>query len=66
MGPIGCPETSVTNYQSTLRNIPEERCNVKGKATGTEGKVCAIGRRVDSLHCANSSSSTRVADQHVG
>ena len=26
MGPIGCPETSVTNYQSTctLRNIPEE------------------------------------------
>jgi len=25
MGPIGCPETSVTNYHSTLRNIPEER-----------------------------------------
>jgi hypothetical protein len=25
MGQIGCPETSVTNYQSTLRNIPEER-----------------------------------------
>jgi hypothetical protein len=25
MGPICCPETSVTNYQSTLRNIPEER-----------------------------------------
>jgi len=25
MGPIGCPETSVINYQSTLRNIPEER-----------------------------------------
>jgi hypothetical protein len=24
MGPLGCPETSVTNYQSTLRNIPEE------------------------------------------
>ena len=23
--PIGCPETSVTIYQSTLRNIPEER-----------------------------------------
>ena len=22
-GPIGFPETSVTNYQSTLRNIPE-------------------------------------------
>jgi hypothetical protein len=25
MWPIGCPETSVTNYQSALRNIPEER-----------------------------------------
>jgi len=25
MGPRGCSETSVTNYQSTLRNIPEER-----------------------------------------
>jgi len=25
MGPIGCPEKSVTNYQSTLCNIPEER-----------------------------------------
>jgi hypothetical protein len=25
MGPIGCPETSVQNYHSTLRNIPEER-----------------------------------------
>ena len=23
--PTGCPETSVSNYQSTLRNIPEER-----------------------------------------
>ena len=25
IGPTGCPKTSVTNYQSTLRNIPEER-----------------------------------------
>jgi hypothetical protein len=25
MEPIGCPETSVTKYQSTQRNIPEER-----------------------------------------
>jgi hypothetical protein len=24
MGPIGCPETSVTNYQSTLSKVPEE------------------------------------------
>ena len=25
IGPIGCPETSVRNYHSVLRNIPEER-----------------------------------------
>jgi hypothetical protein len=25
MGPIRCPETSVQDYHSTLRNIPEER-----------------------------------------
>jgi hypothetical protein len=25
VGALGCPETSVTTYQSTLRNIPEER-----------------------------------------
>ena len=25
MGTIGFPETSVTDYQSTLRNIPEEQ-----------------------------------------
>jgi len=24
MGPIGVPETSVTNYETTMRNIPEE------------------------------------------
>jgi hypothetical protein len=25
MGPICCPETSVTNHQHRLRNIPQER-----------------------------------------
>jgi hypothetical protein len=25
MGPIRCPETSVKEYHSTLRNTPEER-----------------------------------------
>jgi hypothetical protein len=25
MGPIRCPETSVKDYHSTLRNMPEER-----------------------------------------
>jgi hypothetical protein len=29
MEPIGCPETLVQNYHSTLRNIPEEhRCHL--------------------------------------
>jgi hypothetical protein len=25
MGPIGCPEASVKNYHSTMRNMAEER-----------------------------------------
>jgi len=25
MGPIGCPKTLVTNYQSTMQNIPREQ-----------------------------------------
>jgi hypothetical protein len=25
MGPVGCPETSVTNYRCKKRNIPEEK-----------------------------------------
>ena len=25
MGPTGCPETSISDYQYTLRNISEER-----------------------------------------
>ena len=25
MGPIGCPETSVTNYHSSLRDSPDGR-----------------------------------------
>jgi hypothetical protein len=24
MGPIGCPETSITNYEAALCKIPEE------------------------------------------
>jgi len=29
MEPIGCPETLVTNYQSVLCNIPEERRSLR-------------------------------------
>jgi len=34
MGPIRCSETSVNSYQSTLRNIPEER----------RSRTCVINR----------------------
>jgi hypothetical protein len=29
MGPIGCPETSVKDYHSTLRNTPEQHISSK-------------------------------------
>ena len=31
MGQIGCPETSVSNYHHTLRNITEERRSQQNK-----------------------------------
>jgi hypothetical protein len=35
MGSIRCPETSVKDYHSTLRNIPEEgRCQYQGAFCG--------------------------------
>jgi len=34
VGQIGCPETSVTNYKYTLRNIPEERSSQLSLLTG--------------------------------
>jgi hypothetical protein len=38
MGPIDFPETSVNNYQHTLRNNPEEQnLNVYSKNTRSEG-----------------------------
>jgi hypothetical protein len=48
MGPIGCPETSVTDYQSTLRNIPEKRrcqmllCVCTGEQTHSTGLLTLI------------------------
>jgi hypothetical protein len=33
MGPTGCTETSITNYQFTPRNIPGERRQQKSKIT---------------------------------
>jgi hypothetical protein len=34
MGPMSCPETSVPNYQSMLRNIPEERMSLSCRLFG--------------------------------
>jgi len=31
---IGCPETSVTNYQSRLRDVPKLRCHETGLSVG--------------------------------
>jgi hypothetical protein len=39
MGPIGCPETSVQNYLSTMRNIPEE-CRYVRRGGSLKSRVC--------------------------
>ena len=57
MGPIGCPETSVNNYGSTLRNIPEERRSHLHRGSSVKSltvsfsistvlqRICAFSRR---------------------
>jgi hypothetical protein len=49
MGPIGCPETSITYYHSTLCNIPEEQRShlhpgesLKLSRPGLEGILCTV------------------------
>ena len=47
MVPIGCPETSVTNYRSTLSNIVEERtssvwCSLKSADTWHQSSSCWV------------------------
>jgi hypothetical protein len=50
--PIGCPETSVHNYHSTLRNIPEQRwsqydisCNRRQPPTDPYYRVTGLRKR---------------------
>jgi hypothetical protein len=38
-GSIGCPETSVTNYISTLRNISEERISYLHRVGSLKSRV---------------------------
>jgi hypothetical protein len=40
MGPIVCPETSVQNYHSKLRNVPEE-CRAHLHRGGSLKSVCS-------------------------
>jgi len=45
MGPTGCPESSVTDYKSTLRNILEEpRPHLRrdGKLKSRKKAVCDV------------------------
>jgi hypothetical protein len=42
MGPIGCPEMSVTNYQATQCNIPEQRKPQLQHAGSLKSHVSAI------------------------
>ena len=38
MGPIGCPETSVKDYLSTLHNTPEERRSDQHRSGGLKSR----------------------------
>ena len=40
--PIGCPETSVRNYHSTLRNIPEEHRSHIHRSWNLNSHICWI------------------------
>lgn len=40
MWPIGFPETWVTNYQFTLRNIPEERVSYLHRGRSLKSRIC--------------------------
>ena len=42
MGPIGCPETSVKYYHSTLRNIPEERISHQHRGGSLKSRVVGV------------------------
>jgi len=45
MGPMGCPKTSLSNYYSTLLNIPEERRShlQSGGSLKSRNSVCIYG-----------------------
>jgi len=63
MGQIGCPETSIRNYQYTLRNIPRERksLEVHFEITGKNGRCNTDGSIVTHIP-ANYSNSRRAAE----
>jgi hypothetical protein len=40
MGPIGCPETSLTDYRSALRRIPADRISYWHRGGNLESRKC--------------------------
>jgi hypothetical protein len=43
VGPIHCPETSVKDNHSTLRNIPERRCSHQHRGGSLKSLVVVFG-----------------------
>jgi hypothetical protein len=52
MGPKGCPETSVTKYQSTLRSILEQKSLTPWQQQAiTHGLLTQINQFIAGTHC---------------
>jgi hypothetical protein len=56
MGPIRCPETSVNNYHTTPRNIPEERNLLSANVSTLEGDIPSFKAQFITVIRASSSS----------
>ena len=50
MGPIGCPETSVKIYHSTLRNIPEQLRSHQHRRECLNSQIVLAMFRTDTVH----------------
>jgi hypothetical protein len=63
MGPIGYSETSVTNYESTLRNILEERTSF---CTASSPRAAHIGRTARMNKVVSAAAATRPLSVSAG
>jgi len=64
MGPIGCPETSVTNYHYSLPNRPEEHSSYLLRGRGLKSCICVHVHNL--LICAVGCLSGNVSLRNVG